>query len=104
MDPFQGLASFVLGWMKNSATALYLKAIFSMIASGAISFLLTCGTLLVSTRVWSVSVGAGMIVAAVTMTVAFRQSDLAKKVSIVVPELEQQDEQVNGVVTVKGGK
>lgn len=101
MDPFQGLADFVLGRLKQSAMALYLKAIFSMIASGVISFLLVCGTSLVSTRLWTVSVGSGMIVAAVALTLAFKQSDLAKKISIVVPSLEKQAENVDGMDTVK---
>lgn len=105
MDPFQGLATFILGRLKQSAMALYIKAIFSMIASGVISFLLVCGTSLVSTRVWSISVGSGMIVAAIALTVAFKQSDLAKKLSIVVPSLEQQTEAVDGMTTIqKEGK
>lgn len=102
MDPFQGLATFILGRLKESAMALYLKAIFSMIASGVISFLIICGTTLVTTRLWSVSVGTGMLVAGIAMTIAFKQSELAKKVSIVVPELEQHQEQVQGMTTVKG--
>ena len=101
MDPFQGLADFILGKLKQSAMALYLKAVFSMMVSGAISFLLVCGTSLVSTRLWSVSIGGGMIVAAVAVTVAFKQSDLAKKVSIVVPSLEKQTEAVDGMTTIQ---
>jgi len=81
--------------------ALYIKAIFSMLASGFISFLLVCGTSLVSTRMWTVSIGGGMIVAAVAMTVAFKQSDLAKKLSIVVPELEEKTEAVEGMTTIQ---
>ena len=100
MDPFQGLAAFILGRLKQSAMVLYLKAIFSMLASSAISFLLVCGTSLVSTRQWTVSVGSGMIVAAVALTVAFKQSELAKKLAIVVPVLEGQAENVDGMKTL----
>jgi hypothetical protein len=101
MDPFQGLASFVLGRLKQSAMALYLKAIFTMIASGVLSFLFTCGTSLVSTRVWSISVGTGMIVASIVMVVAFKQSDLAKKLSIVIPQLEAEQLKVEGTTTIQ---
>lgn len=94
MDPFQGLAAFVLGRLKESAIALWLHFLFELIFSAVVSFLLTCGMGLISSQDVAVSIGVGMVTAAVCMTVVFRKemSRLTKGMFVVLPELEAEQE------------
>jgi Na+/phosphate symporter len=88
MNPFNALATFVLGKMKQSAMSLWLKLLFTMVFSALCSFLFTCGTVLVSTKSWTLAVGSGMIVAATAMVVLYRVSPLTKGLTVVIPAAE----------------
>jgi len=94
MDPFQGLATFALGWLKRTAIAEWSKFLFELAFSAAVSFLLICGVTLVSSEEWTLAVGSGMITAAVCMTVLFRKesSRLTKGMLVVLPQLEANKE------------
>jgi hypothetical protein len=87
MDPFQGLAEFVLGKLKASAAALWFKFLFELTFSAVGSFLFICGGALISTRIVTLSVGAGMVAAAISMTVLFRKeaSRLTKGMLVILP-------------------
>jgi len=94
MSPFDALSDFVLGWMKRTATAAWLKFLFELGFTMVVSFLVICGSTLMSTENTALSIGAGMITAGVSMTVLFRRetSKLTKGMLVVLPELEAEKE------------
>lgn len=88
MDPFNALATFVLGRLKESAMALWLKLLFTMIFSALVSFLFVCGSILALGQPAAFAVGSGMVMAAMAMTVLFRRSPLTKTLMVVLPAAE----------------
>ncbi|MGA2443299.1 MAG: hypothetical protein ABSH08_20295 [Tepidisphaeraceae bacterium] len=68
MDPFQGLATFVLGRLKDSAIALWWKLLFLCVFSAVVSFLAVDGGFLIRgaselvARGWGYSSAAGALV------------------------------------------
>jgi GH24 family phage-related lysozyme (muramidase) len=88
LNPFSALASFILGKMKQSTIALWVKLLFEIWFSATVSFLFVCGTTLIATKSWALSVGAGMIMAACVMTVLFRRTPLTKGLMVVLPAEE----------------
>lgn len=103
MDPFQGLASLILGKLKDSTIALWWKFLFELLFSGAVSFLLVCGVTLVSSKSWAIAAGTGMLTSAVCMTVVFRKesSRLTKGMLVVLPELEAVKEVETDLQTIQ---
>jgi ABC-type multidrug transport system permease subunit len=103
MDPFQGLANLALGWLKRTAIAEWSKFLFEILFSAVVSFLIICGTMLVSSRNWPVSVGSGMFVAGVAMTVLFRKesSRLTRGMLVVLPQLEANKEIETDLQTIQ---
>lgn len=85
MDPLGALAEFVLGKMKQSAMALWLKLLFTMVFSAGVSFLFVCGTMLALGQPAGFAIGSGMVTAAMAMTVLFRRSGLTKGLMVVLP-------------------
>lgn len=102
MDPFQAIAALALGWMKRTAVAAWAAFIFELLFSAIVSFLIICGTMLVSSRNWPLSAGSGMIAAAVAMTVLFRKetSRLTKGLLVVLPTLEADKELQTDLQTI----
>ena len=88
MDPLGALADFVLGKMKQSAVSLWLKLLFTMAFSAAVSFLFVCGTMLALGQAAGFAIGSGMVMAAMAMTVLFRRSPLTKGLMVVLPGSE----------------
>ncbi len=88
MDPLGALAEFVLGKMKQSAMALWLKLLFTMAFSAAVSFLFVCGTMLGLGQPAAFAIGGGMVMAALAMTVLFRRSPLTAGLMVVLPGAE----------------
>ncbi len=82
------LADFVLGKLKQSAMALWLKLLFTMTFSAAVSFLFVCGTVLALGQSPAFAIGSGMVMAAMAMTVLFRRSSLTKGLMVVLPGSE----------------
>lgn len=103
MDPIAGLADFILGRLKQSATALWFKFLFELVFSAVVSFLIVCGGALVSADRWQFAIGAGMITAAVVMTVVFRKesSRLTRGMFVVLPELEANKELNTDLQTIQ---
>jgi ABC-type multidrug transport system permease subunit len=103
MDPFQGLADFILGRLKQSAIALWLKFLFEIAFSATVSFLLIAGSVLVSSRNWALAAGSGAITAAVVMTVIFRKesSRLTRGMFVVLPALEADQELNSNLQTIQ---
>lgn len=103
MDPFQGLASFVLGRLKASAIALWLRFLFEILFSAIVSFLIIFGSVLVSSRSWTLAVGSAAITASVVMTVVFRKesSRLTRGMFVVLPSLETNQEINTNLQTIQ---
>ena len=106
MNPFEGIATFVLGWMKQTAIAAWLRFLFEIIFSAIVSFLLLCGITLVSSKSWPLAIGTGMITAAVVMTVVFRKesSRLTRGMFVVLPALEANKELETDLQTIQKSK
>jgi hypothetical protein len=92
LNPFTALADFVLGKMRQSMLALWLKLIFTMVFSATVTFLFICGGTLVATHSWTIAIGSGMVMAALVLTVCFRRSPLTKGMMIVLPAGEAAEE------------
>jgi len=103
VNPFDALATFVLGRLKQSATAAWMKFIFELVFSAIGSFLFICGGVLVSSRSWTLAAGSGMIVAAIAMTALFRkeQARLTKGMLVVLPSAEAAKEIETDLQTIE---
>jgi hypothetical protein len=103
MDPFAGLADFILGKLKQSAAALWFRFLFELAFSAIGSFLFVCGTMLISTRVMTFSVGSGMVASAISMTYLFRKeaSRLTRGMLVVLPAQESAAELKTDIQTIQ---
>jgi preprotein translocase subunit Sec63 len=77
------------------------RLVFTMAFSGIVSFLGTCGGAMTLHRTAPESIGAGMVSAAVMMTVLFRRSDLTKGMVVALPEEEARVEMQTDVQVVE---
>ena len=103
MDPFQGLASFILGKMKDSLVGLWWKLIFEMLFSSAVSFQTICGASLIAGARPSLAIGNGLVASAVALTYLFRKetSRLTKGMLVVLPGLEANKELNSDLQTIQ---
>jgi predicted phage tail protein len=94
MDPFQGLADFILGRLKQGVWAQWARFIFELAFSAIVSFLVVGGGALISTRNWPVGIGSGMVAAGIYATALFRResSKLTKGMMVVLPSEEAAEE------------
>lgn len=77
----------------------YARLTFSMVFSGVVSYLFIAGGTLGATASYARSTGAGMVAAAVSMTVVFRRSELSKGMVVALPQGEA-DAEMNADVQV----
>ena len=75
MNPFEPIATFLLGWMKQTAIAQWCKFLFELGFSALVSFLFGCGTLLFGGARAGIAIGFGMIWAAMAMVYLFRREN-----------------------------
>lgn len=103
MNPFDALATFVLGKIKEGLYAQWLKFLFELGFSGTVSFLFICGGVLVSSSSVTAGVGSGMIAAAIAMTALFRRerSRLTKGMIVILPGDESAQEIATGLQTIE---
>jgi len=94
MNPFDAIATFVLGRIKDGIWAAWVKFLFEMAFSAVVSFLFICGSVLAATRSPSVAIGSGMVMAAIAMTTLFRRekNKLTKGMLVVLPSAEAAQE------------
>lgn len=104
MDPLGALAEFVLGKMKASAMAEWMKLLFTMGFSAAVSFLFVCGSALALGQPAAFAIGSGMVMAAMAMVVLFRRSSLTKRLMVVLPEAEATKEIETSFQVIEKGK
>jgi hypothetical protein len=103
MNPFDALATFVLGRIEQGVWAQWLKFLFELSFSAAVSFLFICGSVLATTRSPSLAIGSGMVMAAISMVTLFRRekSKLTKGMLIVLPSAEAAQEIVTDLQTIQ---
>jgi hypothetical protein len=104
VDPLGALADFVLGKLKQSAMALWLKLLFTMSFSAVVSFLFVAGTILALGQPAGFAVGSGMMMAAMAMTVLFRRSPLTNRLMVVLPQAEAARELETNFQTIEKSK
>lgn len=87
MNPFDGIATFILGKIKEGIWAQWLRFLFEMGFSGIVSFLFIAGTTLITSHSWTIGIGSGMLASAVCMTALFRReaSKLTRGMLVVLP-------------------
>jgi hypothetical protein len=107
MNPFEGLAKFALGLIEQKTLQNWLKLLFEMIASGILTFMLTCGVFLIGSKLWAIyfpdfntgiavvpegdwalSIGLGLVTSAMMVIAVFRRSPLSKGLMLVLPSWE----------------
>jgi hypothetical protein len=88
MDPMTALASLIIGIYKEKKIQSWLTFLFQLSFSATASFLFVCGTTLISSKSWTLSIGSGMVVSSVTLVVFFRKSSLTRGMMAVLPEEE----------------
>lgn len=103
MNPFDALATFVLGRIEQGVWAQWLRFLFELGFSATVSFLFTCGTVLCSTHSETAGVGSGMVMAAIAMVYLFRRekSKLTKNMLVVFPSAEAAQEIATDLQTIQ---
>lgn len=103
MNPFDALATFVLGKIKEGLYAQWLKFLFELGFSAVVSFLFSCGTLLFGKAPAGVAIGFGMIWAAMAMVYLFRRetSRLTKGMLVALPGEEAEKELAANFQTIQ---
>ena len=93
----------VLGKIKEGVWAEWLRFLFELLFSAIVSFLFTCGSVLVTTRSAAIAIGSGMVVASLALTVLFRResSKLTKGMLVVLPSAEAAKELATDFQTIE---
>ena len=100
MNPFDGLASYLLGRLEQKIIQSWFRFLFQLAFSAIVSFLFTCGSVMVSTKSVIVGVGSGMVMTAIVLTVFFRTSKLTAGMIAVLPSAESEQELLTGIQTI----
>lgn len=90
VNPFNAIAEFILGKIKEGIFVAWAKFLFELIFSAVTSFLFTAGGVLLATHDELIALGSGMVMAALALTVLFRResSKLTKGMFVVLPAEE----------------
>jgi hypothetical protein len=104
MDPFEGLADFVLGKLKQSAIALWLKLLFTMGLSFTVTLCFFTGTVGLKTGSLTAGFATGLVASSLVLLGLFRMSPLCKRLLIAVPTEILQAEESGNLQRVDGGK
>jgi hypothetical protein len=101
VDPFQGLASFVLGQLKQSAVSLWLKLLFTMFFSSSVTLAFFTGTVAFKTGSLATGFASGLIAAALVLVALFKLSPLTKGLTIALPTQILEEEAKQNIQTVE---
>jgi hypothetical protein len=100
MNPFDGLAKYLLGRLEQNIIQGWARFLFQMTFSAFVSFFFTCGTVMLSTRSVLTGVSSGMVMVAIVLTVFFRSSKLTAGMTAVLPSEEAAKEFATGIQTI----
>lgn len=95
------LGEIVSGWLRDRIFQKWFNLLFELVWSGILSFLFVCGSALVAKTSPAISIGAGMVMSAITMTIVFRRSPLTKGLLLVLPSAEALKEIETDVETIQ---
>jgi len=101
VNPFDGLAKYLLGRLEQNILQSWARFLFQMAFSAFVSFCFTCGTVMLSTRSLLTGIASGMIMVAIVLTVFFRTSKLTSGMVAVLPSAEAAQELVTGIQTIQ---
>jgi hypothetical protein len=103
MNPFDALATFALGKIKEGVWAQWLKFLFELAFSAVVSFLFSCGTLLFAKAPAGIAIGFGMIWAAMALVYLFRResSKLTRGMIVALPGDEAVKEMQSNFQTIQ---
>jgi len=102
MDPFEGAANLILGLFKRSATALWLKLLFTMTVGSTVALTFTTGTVALASHSLATGFATGLVAMSLTMVVQFSRSPLTKGLSLYLPTQIVQEAARQGTTEVKG--
>lgn len=85
MNPFDGLAKYLLGRLEQKILQGWLRLIFQMAFSGLVSFLFVAGSVMLSTKSVITGIGSGMVISAMAMMVLFRRMPQTAGMTVVLP-------------------
>lgn len=92
MNPWDAVGSFFVGLIeshkKYQLINKWLALIFSMLVSSVVAFLFVGGTTIGATKSLVLGIGAGMVAAAIVLTIFVRVSPLTKGMMFVFPGKE----------------
>ena len=100
MNPFDGLAKYLLGRLEQKILQSWARFLFQMAFSAFVSFCFICGTVMVTTKSVIVGVGSGMVMVAIVLTVFFRTSKLTAGMIAVLPSAEAVQEIATSLQTI----
>ncbi|HZW92624.1 MAG TPA: hypothetical protein VFF64_06595 [Candidatus Eremiobacteraceae bacterium] len=100
MNPFDGLAHYLLGRLEQKIIQGWARFLFQMAFSAFVSFCFVCGSVMVSTKSVITGVGSGLVIVAIVLTVFFRTSKLTAGMIAVLPSAEAAQEIVTGIQTI----
>ena len=100
MNPFDGLAKYLLGRLEQKLIQSWARFLFQMAFSAFVSFCFVCGSVMVSTKSIITGVGSGLVIVAIVLTVFFRTSKLTAGMIAVLPSAEAAEEITTGIQTI----
>jgi hypothetical protein len=100
MNPFDGLAKYLLGRLEQKVLQGWARFLFQMAFSAFVTFCFVCGTVMLSTKSVIAGVGSGMVMVAIVLTVFFRTSKLTAGMIAVLPSAEAAEEIATGLQTI----
>jgi hypothetical protein len=100
MNPFDGLARYFLGRLEQKIIQGWCRFLFQLTFSAVVTFLFTCGSVMVKTKSVILGVGSGMVMTAIILTVFFRTSKLTAGMVAVLPSAESEQELLTGIQTI----
>jgi len=101
MNPFEGLASYLLGRLEQKLIQNWVKLVFQMMLSSVISFLFICGSVMLSGTSLKVAVASGMVTVSVVLTVFARRSPQLRGMMFVLPGAEAAKEIATDLQTIQ---
>lgn len=101
MNPFDGLARYLLGRLEQKIIQGWARVLFQMIFSGVATFLIVCGGTLLKTNSWTAGVGSGMVFSAVVMIAFFRRSPQTAGMMAILPQSEAEIEIKTDLQTIQ---
>lgn len=100
MNPFDGLAKYLLGRLEQKILQSWARFLFQMAFSAFVSFCFTCGTVMLATRSVLSGIASGLVMVAIVLSVFFRTSKLTAGMIAVLPSAEAAEEIATGLQTI----